>query len=487
MVSVTLQSLWHVTKVFVAVKAVLFLILYFQFSEYDTSSALLFPSETQSSNVGFFQGMAKRLCIWDTVFHVTAAMREGTPYYEHEWAFGICWSWVIRQSGKTLIHLLDHNPDPEKVIYYYVAGATIVSTLSHYLACVVLYFLTIEIFSQTKSPLIEDLVQQARPQGSQEVPVATKKEQEEESKQRAREQKKVSMNAERIARKTATLYALTPAGVFMSAGYSEPLFALISFIGMYVREKQFYALAGCFFGVATLLRSNGLLWGLVFLGDLGKIINGFYKSCTTPGKQALRGVFIATGLQVIVGGMMIGFAFVGVQYYAYTLYCLGYSTAEWCEKTVPLIYSHVQNKYWGMGFLRYWTPNNIPNFLFAFPTLAIMWKSGCHYSYYLPKSVKDKTDTPDFGESERQVFRKIEYLSPYLNVQLVMFFACLATWHVQIITRVGSCLPVVYWYTAEMLLSTQLSEVKTGKVIVRYFMTWIVVQGIFFSAFLPPA
>lgn len=533
MVSVKVQSIWHITKVFIVSKAVLFLILYFQTSEYDTSSALLFPNNgrniNSNSSFNFFRNvLAKRLFIWDTVFHVTAAMRPGLPVYEHEWAFGLGWSWVIRQAALILMKLFGSSRNTEDVVYYYVAASTIVSTLSHYLACLALYFLTLVIYSKPKSPYLVSLLEQARPQGgrSQEIPVvaaapvsvsgtesAAEKQQEQQRKEAAeerykqqeRDQKKALLTAERIARKTGSLYALTPAGIFMVAGYSEPLFALLSFVGMLLREHQKYAIAGLFFGAATILRSNGLLWGLLYLGDLSLILNGLLKTFNTkfpPQRKqsgpSLRGKFLVAGVQVIIGGLLIGAAFFGFQYLAYTVYCPGAGSSSsdaegmlrapvWCNNRIPLIYSYVQSKYWGMGFLHYWTPNNIPNFLFAFPTLAIMWKSGCYYSYYLPNYIKTHTIVPEVGDYERRVLRKIEYLSPYLVVQGIMFFSCLATWHVQIITRVGSCLPVLYWYTAEMLMSTQLTQVKTGKIILRYFMVWIVVQGIFFSAFLPPA
>lgn len=495
-----LSSIWHITKVFVAVKTVLFLILYFQFTEYDTSSStLLFPEPEEASSAGLgwqiLQQIAKRLCIWDTVFHVTAAQNvEGVPLYEHEWAFGIGWSRVVRQAGLLLIRLFGGD-DNKNDIYYYVLGATMVSTLSHYFACIVLYFLTLQIHSAPRSPYLIDLLQQARtPSGgnlsSSSVSTSElKAAQEEEKKKRDREHKKVLLTSERVARKTAALFALTPAGMFMAAGYAESTFALLSFCAILLRENQFYTASGALFAGATLLRSNGLLWGLLFLGDLATVINGLIQSWGSPSKRALRGELFITGIQVIIGGLMIGAAFFGIQYYAYTIYCTSSSTssAEWCTNRIPLIYSYIQSKYWGVGFLRYWTPNNIPNFLFAFPTLAIMWKSGCYYSYYLPKSIKTETSVPSIGENERAVLRKIEYYSPYLTVQLLMFFSCILTWHVQIITRVGSCLPVLYWYTAEMLMSTQLAQVKTGKIIVRYFIVWIVVQGIFFSAFLPPA
>lgn len=483
------RPIWHITKVFTISKAVLFLLLYIQTTVYDTSSSsLLFPEVSASSSFAWHivQRLARRLCIWDTVFHATAGLHSDKDLrYEHEWAFGIGWSQVVGVAGKALIRMFGNHTEVDEKLYFYVLGASLVSTVGHYVACLVLYAVTIQVYSSSKSPHLVDLLQQAQETAGAGVVEATT----EQKEAKAREQRKTNLNAGRVARKAATLYALSPAGMFMLAGYSEPVFAALSFAAMEMRRRKLYIAAGSLFGFAALLRSNGLLWGIVFLGDLATVLNGLVRSWNSPSKQSVRRELLIAGAKIIAGGLIIGGAFCLTQFKAYKTYCTNASTTqpEWCEARVPLIYSYIQSKYWGVGFLRYWTPNNIPNFLFAFPTLAVMWKSGCYYSYYLPKSIKENTSTPDISEHERAILRKIEYFSPYLAVQLVMFFACLLSWHVQIITRIGSCLPVIYWYTAEMLTSTQLSQVKTGKIIARYFMVWIVVQGIFFSAFMPPA
>lgn len=488
--STTLNSLWHVSKVFVAVKVVLLAILYFQTSEYDTSSLLLFPPE--STNASFLSRvwgtLARRLIIWDTVFHVSAAQSDSIiPLYEHQWAFGLAWSSVIRCVAKALMALFAPQQMPKNdEIFWYVGAATLVSTASHYLASIALYFLTIRVLSRPKSPYLANLLHKARTI-NQEVVVMTEKEKLQEAKEMKRQAEKLLLDAERTATKTAALYALTPAGVFMMAGYSEPLFALLSFLGMLLREHQLYIPAGALFAASTLLRSNGLLWGLFFLSDLSVSVRALYNSRQpSPGHCLLQRKLIFIVLQVITGGALIAVAFFGVQYYAYTIYCTTSSTAPWCSKRIPLIYSYIQSKYWNNGLFKYWTPNNIPNFLFAAPTLAIMYFSGRHYSFTLPRRIQS-VSSPALGERERSVLRKIEYMGPYLSVQLIMFVACIVSWHVQIITRVGTCLPTVYWYTSEMLMSTRADEVKRGRVIVRYFMVWVVVQGLFFSAFMPPA
>ncbi|PNG99104.1 GPI mannosyltransferase 2, partial [Tetrabaena socialis] len=43
----------------------------------------------------------------------------------------------------------------------------------------------------------------------------------------------------------------------------------------------------------------------------------------------------------------------------------------WCSSRVPYVYGFVQAQYWGVGLFRYWTLQQLPNFLLAAPVLLL--------------------------------------------------------------------------------------------------------------------
>ncbi|XP_059364106.1 GPI mannosyltransferase 2-like [Carassius carassius] len=90
----------------------------------------------------------------------------------------------------------------------------------------------------------------------------------------------------KLAHVAALMYCLTPANVFMVAGYSETLFAVLTFSGLWLLETRF-TIGACFLlGFATGARANGLMnagfllyltlqWSLVHARALHKGAGGF--------------------------------------------------------------------------------------------------------------------------------------------------------------------------------------------------------------------
>ncbi|KAM0331354.1 hypothetical protein ACHAQA_003026 [Verticillium albo-atrum] len=238
----------------------------------------------------------------------------------------------------------------------------------------------------------------------------------------------------------AVLHILSPAGLFLSAPYAESSFALLSFVGYLFLAKAsqpastplsrtgLQVAAGVVFGIATTFRSNGILNGLPFAAECALIVLlPFFDA-----SRKLSDVLSLAG--PLVGGILVAAGSILPQYVAYARYCSGASEPRpWCANTLPSIYNFVQQHYWGVGFLRYWTLSNLPLFLLAVPMLSIMIKSGL-----------DLLQSPGgVGGSVRQLDLRTGVLVRSMAAsQVLLAVLALSNYHVQVITRLASAYPV---------------------------------------------
>ncbi|XP_068616590.1 palmitoyltransferase ZDHHC18-A [Brachionichthys hirsutus] len=291
----------------------------------------------------------------------------------------------------------------------------------------------------------------------------------------------------RLALLSSLLYCVTPANVFMTAGYSESLFAALTFGGLFLLEKGF-TLRGCLaLSIATAARSNGLvnIGFLLYLPSLRAISQVRAFRTTTKGSgKVFRYVWVLTRLLLTssFGAAAIALPFCAFQYYGYRTFCTpsisldripsallslaerkGYRVPDengppplWCMRPLPLIYSHIQDVYWDVGFLRYFELKQIPNFILALPmaTLGIM----AAYAYFqanrelclrlgLWETSKNKgLEKPPPGMFNPKVFVYVVHST----VLLVFGASCM---HVQVLTRfMASSSPVPFWISAHLLL-----------------------------------
>lgn len=154
----------------------------------------------------------------------------------------------------------------------------------------------------------------------------------------------------------AFLHIISPAGLILTAPYAESLFSFLSFSGfcLYAEGRLAYMsgsggkghlmtlASGVVFGLATTVRSNGLLGGLLFLYDA---VVGFME-CV--GHTSLRG--IRRLIPLVLGGLCVTLGAFLPQYFAYTEYCMiqrsEASPRPWCKRTIPSVYTWVQDHYW---------------------------------------------------------------------------------------------------------------------------------------------
>lgn len=292
---------------------------------YDTSAFILFGASTNRhenfSNLSRHGRLILNLFRWDAIYFVKGAERG--KIHEQEWAFSWAYSHLLRLTGQCE---RTHRPiarsiDSEVVfsggvdcpLQYYIVAGIVVSNVCHLLSVLVLYrLLTLTLEHQQQRP---------------------------------------------VAFVASVLHILTPASLFLSAPYAEACFSLLNLAGMLcyaqsklaaksepysLREDAYKLSSGLLFGFATLVRSNGLLSGLILLYDVAE-----YLPRLVSLQLSIRDV--SKVIITCVAGSFIACGFVWPQYLAYIEFCSGESNLSarpWCEKSVPSIYSWVQSHYW---------------------------------------------------------------------------------------------------------------------------------------------
>ncbi|RYP62476.1 hypothetical protein DL771_009720 [Monosporascus sp. 5C6A] len=400
---------------------------------YDTSSTLISPVISSPNESAL--DIATKLTRWDAIYFVQAARRG--YLFEQEWAFGGGLPTVISFITNVLIGVGFEDTDGLEPLV-----GVFVSHVSHLLSVLALYQLGLVIWGQ---------------------------------------------GSRRLAFAAALLHVLSPAGLFLSAPYAESAFAFLSFLGYLFFAKGIVSdkkrtvahdvsvvAAGMWFGFAATFRSNGIFGGLPFAVELLGELTSSPPTLTSVRKR----------LALVVGGSAVAVGFAVPQIVAYLAFCSGSPETEevrpWCSKTLPNIYSFVQERYWNVGFLRYWMPGNIPLFLLAAPVLYLLIRSGVE-TLQAPLSVlrNGEAGPPASLAAAERLLRSMA-LS-----QLVLAVLAITNYHVQIITRLSSGYPLWYFWLAGMLGSPT-NSAFASKVVV-FMVMYATIQGALFASFLPPA
>ncbi|KAL3455252.1 DUF409 domain protein [Aspergillus heterothallicus] len=423
---------------------------------YDTSASLL-PFQHNGSAEVISSAETKHVALpialkfvrWDSIYFVHIA-QYGYPF-EQEWAF----SYVYGRLSKNISSLFFLSDDSDRVTQI-AAAAVALSHVSHYLSVMALHRLSSNVFGCDT--------------------------------QRKR----------LICFLSAALHIVCPGGAFLSAPYGESLFSFLNITGYYVYSSSCIdlglnkrllshgklLLAGCLFAVATSVRSNGILSGVLLAYDaLWQAYNIILRrtSCTMIvrlGFTVLSGSIVALGLLV-------------PQYIAYTSYCVGNGHLRpWCQSMLPSIYGWVQSHYWGVGFLRYWTIPNIPLFLLASPMLLILfqssfWVLGANVSPVFSGTAPKTSSAISSGSSS-------PLLTQLALIQFILTVMAATSYHVQIVNRISSGYPLWYWYLVWQALETSgttLSAKRRSRIllVVQAIVAYALIQAVLFGSFLPPA
>ncbi|KAM4063145.1 mannosyltransferase (PIG-V) domain-containing protein [Hirsutella rhossiliensis] len=396
-------------------------------ADYDTSTSLFF--DRLYGTRARVPALAARLTRWDALYFMHHA-RDGYVF-EQQWAFTAALPLLVRA-------LVSVFPSSTGDAAWEPLVAIAVVHASHLVAVLALYRLTLVVCGDAKLAVV-----------------------------------------------ASALHVISPAGLFLSAPYAESPFAALSFVGsllfaLGIKHKRDWAKraaaivgAGVAFGLATAFRSNGLSNGLLFAVGALKCLVVFVQKPSLSRLLAL--------VAPVVGGLCVAAGSVVPQALAWKRFCrdapASLEPRPWCSYRVPSIYTFVQSEYWNVGFLRYWTLNQLPLFLLASPMLAILIVSGLAVLRKPASGLRSLKSGP--GEDYRMFARATA------AGQALVALLAITNYHVQVITRLSSGYPLWYLWVAGLLMDAR--RQKWGRAIVVFMAMYAGVQGGLFASFLPPA
>ncbi|KAF2434450.1 hypothetical protein EJ08DRAFT_466941 [Tothia fuscella] len=438
---------------------------------YDTSAQIIFGAPLDER-----AGLAQKLVRWDAIYYTSIATRGYT--HEQEWAFG--WGFT-----RLLAFLADYIPFTASKLLNVAYYGMIVANLSHLISVLVLYCIAIELPLCRKSRRTQ------------------------------------------FAFIAAVCQILSPAGLFLCAPYGEALFSLLSFLSLWMytlshtqgnevpytsQHDVYLVLSGICFGLSSTIRGNGIFSGIIYAYDAVLWGASLLERLGFPFLILILPSHIQKHVRLfqwrrlpatIVAGALVGIGFVVPQYIAYKEYCSEdlETRQPWCSKLPPSIYSWVQNHYWNVGFLKYWTVSNIPLFLLAAPMLYLLSRSAL-------LAVTEKCSNHNLSTSQAKKASAKGRAETHQNAmlfrlalpQLLLVALALTTFHVQIITRLSSGYPLWCLIFARDIVNGPIAVQAPSKKkwwhldayqianwTVRWMVMYALIQGALFASFLPPA
>ncbi|KAJ4459227.1 putative glycosyltransferase family 76 protein [Paratrimastix pyriformis] len=209
----------------------------------------------------------------------------------------------------------------------------------------------------------------------------------------------------RFSSLVATLYGVMPASIFSMAVYTEPLFGALSLAGFLLLAQSGSPLtsrgqalrlgsAACL-AAATGCRSNGIV-------SAGFLLHDTFAYVRLPApffSRLSRTLFLLVTMAFHT--LVIAAPYVAFQVYGYQRYCTDPTlpVRPWCQARVPHLYPFVQDHYWNVGWFRYYTAKQLPNFLLAAPVFAL---SVCALVGYLRANPRARLLALGFGHPQSQ-------------------------------------------------------------------------------------
>ena len=163
----------------------------------------------------------------------------------------------------------------------------------------------------------------------------------------------------------------------------------------------------------------------------------------------------------------------------------------WCHTFPPSIYTHAQSQYWNVGFLRYWTLAQVPNFIIAAPSLVTLLLSSLYHligtlSFGLQLRSSQSLASSRTHSKHNSIPSTIFFhpaLTPHAIHALFFSTAILLTSHIQIILRLTASMPFTYWAAAWLLVESPMR----GRWWIAWSLLWSSLSVVLWGAGLPPA
>lgn len=397
-------NLQHILAAFVVIRTLQCLAIYYVPFQFDTSSTILIQEYVKSASRynKHVLTILNNLLSWDSVYFMKLAM-SGISY-EHEWMFGpLLWRLVY-----TIREICDFE------FYDVLLTYIVINNLLILWITKLIYSLSLQVYDKNLKWMKKGGV----------------------------------ADREKFAYVCSMLILIQPSGIFSSVAYSETPVQFLSYLGLYyyfksrsptkILNKSEYFASGFLFSLSFGIRTNSILFGILYIYDLFKFWNVVDIM-----------VILVTGLQLF-GSLLYSI------YLPYSMYCP--ARGEWCNSMTKSLVFYAQSHYWDNGFLKYFKMSNVPMFLIAAPQLVIICKSILQ-------------------------FWELENLKSLMVMSVVYLFLQFTCMHVQIINRVSSFIPIHILYASLLFVKGS----RWGTCIVRWWIIWLFLQTALFAAFLPPA
>ena len=170
---------------------------------------------------------------------------------------------------------------------------------------------------------------------------------------------------ENFARMGILMFLYNPAGIFFNVIYTESLFCLFTFKAVrYILESEEKVFSTILLTLSVALRSNGM-----FLAPtIGlTILKKFFTNLRADLKLSFHA--LVQGISIII---LLLVPFVAHNVLTYVNICESSNhQSSMCLGNLISFYGSVQQKYWNVGFLKYYHPGNIVFIIIGTPAVLL--------------------------------------------------------------------------------------------------------------------